>query len=370
MNLRIPGPTPVPQDILEAMSGPMINHRGPEFKELLFRVTTGLKQAFETGDDVFILASSGTGAMEAAIVNILFPGDMVLCTSAGAFGDRFGQIAEAFGAELIRLSAPLGTAVDPAEVRMALKRAPDVKAVLVTHNETSTGVTNDLESIAEVVKGEFDKLLVVDAVSSQCSIPLRTDAWRCDVVASASQKGWMLPPGLGFISFSERAWEAHAQARMPRFYFDLSAYKHSFEMGQTPYTPNLSAMFSLNLILGKILAEGMDAIFQRHIKLGQMTRDGVRGLGLSVFPDERVASNTVTAVDVPEGVDAQHLLTLMREEHGVVLAGGLQSLRGKIFRIGHMGHCTPEEIQGMLEALATVLPKVGFTPSKVGAAGH
>lgn len=360
MNLRTPGPIPVPDDILEAMSGPMINHRGPEFKEILYSVTDRLKQVFETQNDVYILTSSGTGAMEAAIVNTLSPGDKVLNATIGVFGNRFGQIAEVYGAEVISLSFPLGTAVDTDKLRHALNAAPDVKAVLITHNETSTGVMNDMKVIADLVKGEFDKLLLVDGISSVCSLPLSTDAWGCDVVATASQKGWMLPPGLAFISFSERAWEAHAEARMPKFYFDVTAYKRYYEIGQPPYTPSLSTMFALDLALDKILAEGMGSIFERHATIGQMTRDGMRKLELSVFPEESVASNTITAVNIPDEVDGARLLELMREEHGVVLAGGQQSLSGKIFRVGHMGYCTPEEIQEVLDALAVVLPKVGF----------
>ena len=369
MNLRIPGPIPVPDDILETMSQPMINHRGPEFKEILYRVTARLKQVFETRGDVYILTSSGTGAMEAAIVNTLSPGDRVLCATSGVFGDRFGQIAETFGADVVTLSLPLGTAVDPERLRQALNSNPDVKAVLVTHNETSTGVTCDLEAIAEAV-GEFDKLLLVDGISSVCSLPLPTDAWHCDVVATASQKGWMLPPGLAFLSFSERAWQAHSEARMPRFYFDASAYKHYYEIGQPPYTPAVSVMFALDLALDKLLTEGMDSIFERHAAIGQMTRDGVKELGLSLFPEEGVASNTVTAVKVPSGVDGRQLLNVMRQEHGVVLAGGQGPLSGKIFRIGHMGRCTANEIEEVLEALKVVLPQVGFGSSKVAAGGN
>ena len=236
--------------------------------------------------------------------------------------------------------------------------------MLVAHNETSTGVTNDLGTIAGVVKGEFGKLLLVDGISSVASIPLHTDGWGCDVVASASQKGWMLPPGLAVLSFSPEAWSAQAEARMPRFYFDVSQYKSYYQKGQPPYTPALSVMFALDLALDKLLAEGMDRVFERHAEIGRMTRNGVRGLGLSLFPDERVASNTVTAVTVPDGVDEAELRRLMREEHGVVLAGGQAELTGKIFRIGHMGYCTREEIQDVLDALEVVLPKVGFQKAR------
>ena len=240
MNLRTPGPIPVPEDILESMSWQMINHRGPEYKDLLFRTTEGVKRVFETKNDLYIMTSSGTGAMEAAIVNTLSPGDKVVNVCVGVFGERFGEIAELFGAEVISLDFEYGTAADPDKIRETLSENPDVKAVLVTHNETSTGVTNDLQAIAAVVKGEFDKLLLVDGISSVCSIPISTDAWDCDVVATASQKGWMLPPGLAFISFSERAWEAHAEAKMPRYYFDMAMYKRYYEIGQPPYTPAIS----------------------------------------------------------------------------------------------------------------------------------
>lgn len=363
MNLRIPGPIPVPADILDAMSKPMINHRGPEFKDLLHRVTDRLKRVFDTGGDVYLFAASGTGALEAAVVNTLSPGDRVLSASAGAFGDRFGDIAEAYGADVIRLGVPWGAAVSSDEVRSALGANDDVDAVLITHNETSTGVTMDLESIAKVVKDEFDKLLLVDGVSSVCSLPLRTDDWRCDVVATASQKGWGVPPGLAFISFSERAWRAHAEARMPRFYFDVAAYKRYFEAGQTPFTPTLSVMFALDVVLDRILDEGMESVFERHARIGSMVREGVRRLGLSLFADERVASNTVTAVNVPEGVDARQLMGIMRERHNVVLAGGQQSLSGRIFRVGHMGFCAPEEIVETLDALEATLRQLGFTPA-------
>ena len=284
MNLRLPGPIPVPEDILETMSRPMINHRGPQFEEMLYRVTDGLKQVFRTAGDVFILTSSGTGAMEAAIVNTLSPGDRVLCTSMGYFGDRFGEIASRYGADVRMLSFDPGAAVDPEAVRSALEGAPDVKAVLVTHNETSTGVANDMEAIGGVVKGEFDRLLLVDGISSVCSLPLETDAWGCDVVATASQKGWMLPPGLAFLSFSEAAWEAHAGATMPRYYFDVEQYQHYFEMGQPPYTPALSVIFALDAALESIMEEGVDALWERHASIAQMTRDGIRGAGAVDLP--------------------------------------------------------------------------------------
>ena len=361
MNLRIPGPIPVPDDILEEMSEPMINHRGPEYKDLLFRTTDRLKQVFETTGDVWVITSSGSGAMEAAIVNTLSPGDKGVNATIGVFGNRFTDIAEIYGAEVITLSFPFGEVIDLDTLRDTLNDDPDIKAVMVTHNETSTGVTNDLQAVAEVVKGEFDKLLIVDGISSVASLPLSTEAWGCDVVATASQKGWMVPPGLAFISMSERAWQAHAESTMPKFYFDAAMYKRYYEIGQPPYTPSVSTMFALDLALDQLIAEGMGSVFERHASIGQFTRDGIKGLGLSIFPkDESTASNTVTAVTIPEGMDGAKMLGLMRTEHNIVMSGGQASLSGQIFRIGHMGKTTTDDIQEVFDALKIVLPQVGF----------
>lgn len=359
MNLRTPGPIPVPDDILESMSWQMINHRGPEYKELLYRVTDGVKQVFDTRSDLYILTSSGTGAMEAAIVNTLSPGDKVINVCVGVFGQRFGEIAEVFGAEVVSLDFPFGSAADPDKVRETLLANPDAKAALVTHNETSTGVTNDLEAIARVIREESDALVLVDGISSVCSIPINTDAWGCDVVATASQKGWMLPPGLAFISFGERAWQAHAKAKMPRYYFDMAMYKRYYEIGQPPYTPAISVMFALDIALERIMSEGIGGIYERHATIGKSTREGVKALGLTLFPDESVASDTVTAVNVPDGIDGGKLVATLRDEHGVVLTGGQGPLGGKIFRIGHLGYTTEREIREVMDALSAALPKAG-----------
>ena len=243
-NLRVPGPTPVPEDIVEAMGTPMVNHRGPEFHELITRVTSQLKQVFMTQNDLLILTASGTGSLEAAIVNTLSPGDKVIAATAGSFGDRFIDLARAYGADLRVLEFEWGAAVDPGAIRQALREDPGVKAVMLTHNETSTGITHPLRELAEVVKGEFNKLLLVDAVSSLGCVPLPVDAWNCDVVGTASQKGFMIPPGLSFISMSGAAWEAQKTATMPKFYFDLDAARRFLERGQTPFTPAMAALCS------------------------------------------------------------------------------------------------------------------------------
>jgi aspartate aminotransferase-like enzyme len=361
-NLRTPGPTPVPEDIVAAMSEPMINHRGPEFFDLIIEATEKLKQVFMTQNDLYILTASGTGALEAAIVNTLSPGDKVLGVSAGSFGDRFCDAAEAYGANVQRLTFEWGEPVDPQAIRQALRDNPEIKAVLITHNETSTGVTHDLENIARVVKDEFDKLLIVDAVSSLGCIPLPVDGWQCDVVGTASQKGFMIPPGLAFVSLSEAGWQAQKTAAMPRFYFDLAEAQKYLERGQTPWTPNVSALYGLRYALDKMLDEGLENVFARHASVGQFTRDGVRNLGLELLcADETRASDTVTAIKMPQGVDGSKLMGLMRTEENVVLAGGQGKLSSKIFRIGHLGYVSQADIEEVLEALKRVLPRVAFS---------
>ncbi len=359
MNLRIPGPTPCPPSVLEAVARPMINHRGREFAQLMGRVVDRLKRFYRTQGDVLVLTASGTGGMEAAVVNTLSPGDRVLAVIIGAFGERFAAIAQAYGAEVVRLEYEWGRAADPDDVGRALRRDPAIKAVLVTHNETSTGVTNPLAEIAQVVR-EQERLLLVDAVSSLGAIPVETDAWGLDVVVTGSQKGWMVPPGLAFVSMSRRAWEAYREARMPRFYLDLGRHKDLLERGQTPWTPALSVLYGLDVALAMMEEEGLDHIFARHARLGQLTREGVKALGLELLADERYASNTVTAVKVPAGVDERALRRLLEDEYGVIVAGGQGKLAGKIFRIGHLGWATEEDIRGALAALAQALPQVGY----------
>jgi len=359
MNLRIPGPTPVPPKVLEACARPMINHRGPEFAAILDRATKRVKEVFLTQNDVFILTTSGTGVMETAVVNTLSPGDRVLAICGGAFGDRFANIAKTYGADVSRLDVEWGKAADPGDVRRALAADPAIKAVLIVHNETSTGVTNPLAEIAKVVR-EFDKLLLVDAISSLSAIPVRTDDWGLDFVVTASQKGWMVPPALAMVSVSPRAWEAHAKAKMPRYYFDVATAKDYLERGQTPWTPAVSVFYGLDLALGMMAQEGLENIFARHRRIGQFTRDGAKSLGLKLFADERFASDTVTAVKVPEGVDGKALQKLCLDEYDLVMAGGQAKLAGKIFRIGHLGFVSEEDVQAALDVLAKALPRVGF----------
>jgi len=362
-HLRIPGPTPCPREILQAMTKQMINHRGEEFGQILNEVTAKLKILFQTKGDVVILTGSGTGGLEAVIVNSLSPGDKVLSVSVGVFGERFAAIAEQFGAEVIPLRFEWGKAADVDAVRQALQAEPKIKAVLVTHNETSTGVTNDLASISSAVK-EFDKLLLVDAISSMSSINLPVDDWHCDVTVTGSQKGWMVPPGLVMVSLSQEGWQAQAKAKMPRFYWDFAKAKSYLEKGQTPWTPAISIIFGLSVSLEMMLREGLANIIARHARIGQAARDGVKSLGLSLFAEEGYASNTVTAVAAPDGLDTKKMLRILREEHRVVLSGGQQRLDGKIFRIGHLGWVNEGDIEAVISALKVVLPQAGFRSAR------
>ena len=364
-NLRLPGPTPVPPDVVEAMSKQMIDHRGAEFAEMLRRITANLQRAFLTKNDIFVFTSSGTGAMEAAIVNTLSPGDRVLAVTVGNFGDRFARIATAYGADVNVLKFPDGEAVDPERVRQALKDDPAVTTVLVTHNETSTGITNELGVIAPIVKGEFDKLILVDAISSLGSINLPVDAWDLDVVIAGSQKGWMCPPGLAMISFSERAWKASETAKMPRFYFSLAEAKKSFGLGQTPWTPAISLMYGLDHALQQMLVQGdMESVYAFHQKIARYTRDGLKALGLKlVATEEKYASNTVTAAFLPEGIKDEDLLNMLRDDYDIIAAEGRGLLAGRVFRIGHMGYVSTEDIDDVLAALKEALPKLGYQPA-------
>lgn len=362
IHLRIPGPTPVPDQILDAMTAQMINHRGPAFKELLERVTLRLKEFFQTENDLYVMTSSGTGAMEASIVNTLSPGDRVLALTIGSFGQRYVQIAEAFGADVVKLEAPYGKAINPDDVDKRLSDDPTIKAVIVTHNETSTGVTNPLRSIAEVTRSH-DRLLLVDAISSIGSIDLPVDAWECDVVSTASQKGWMSPPGLSMISVSGRAWEAWKTSTMPRFHWDFGQLRSYFERGQTPWTPAVSTFYALDAGLEAIAREGLANVFERHASVARRARDGARALGLSLLAEEEVASNTVTAINAPQGIDLAQLLKICREEYGLVLAGGPGPLAGKVFRIGHLGHVNEDDIDVVIDTLREVLQRLGFKGS-------
>jgi aspartate aminotransferase-like enzyme len=358
--LRVPGPTPCPPEVLKAMAWQMVNHRGPEFHQMLTDVIADLKKVFQTKNDLLLLTGSGTGGLEAAIVNTLSAGDKVLSVSIGVFGDRFASIAKEFGADVISLKVEWGKAADPDAIKKAIKDNPGIKAVMVTHNETSTGVTNNLQAISNVVKNA-GKLLIVDAISSLGSINLPVDEWHCDVVITASQKGWMVPPGMAMVSVSPEAWQAHAAAKMPRFYWDFTRAKKSFdEKKENPWTPAISIVYAFNVALKMMRKEGIENIFARHTRVGKMIRDGIKKLGLPLFAEETHASNTVTAVGIPADLDGKKLRQILREEYQIVLAGGQQTLDGKIFRIGHLGMVNEKDVKEILTAIEKVLPLVGY----------
>jgi len=358
--LMIPGPTPVPQSILLAGARPMINHRGPEFKAALDESTEGLKRVFQTSHEVYILTASGTGGLEAAVVNMLSPGDKVLSVSIGVFGDRFATIASTYGADVEKMDFEMGAAADPKQVaaRLAADKKKEIKAVLVTHNETSTGVTNDIKTIGAAVH-EHGALLLVDGISSLVAMDCQMDNWHLDVVVAGSQKAFMIPPGLCFIAINDRAQQAMKAAKMPRFYFDLAKAKSYLDQGQTPWTPAVPQVLQLREALKLLEKEGLQNCFARHARLANATRAGVRGLGLKLLADEAHASNAVTAVRRPEGVDVADLRKLMREKYGVVLAGGQGALKNDIFRIGHLGLVGETDIIGAMGALGVVLQELG-----------
>jgi aspartate aminotransferase-like enzyme len=360
-NLRIPGPTPIPPAVAEAMARPMINHRGPEFAAMVARITTQLQHFFQTTQPVLGFPSSGSGAMEAAIVNCCSPGDAVLSVTCGAFGNRLANIAETFGLRVTRHEVEWGRAADAAAVARAMSAIPDLHGVLLTHNETSTGVTNDIQALAQAIRGQSgDTLILVDAVSSLGCVDLRMDEWDLDVVFTGSQKGWMVPPGLAMIAASERAWEATERATLPRYYWDFRMTRKSLEKGQTPYTPPVSIYYGLDVSLPMMRAEGREAIFARHAAAGSLVRGRAQAMGLELFADPAFASNTVTAIRAPEGVDAKALTKALREDEGVVIAGGQELLEGKIIRIGHLGYFTEADLAACMDALERRLSALGY----------
>jgi len=358
--LLIPGPTPVPPEVLSALRHPMINHRSADFKAVLSEVTDGLKWAYQTKNDVLILTASGTGAMEAAIVNTLSPGDRVLILNIGAFGSRFIKIAKAYGLNFDEMKIERGKSADPKAVEQKLKedKNKEIKAVIFQQNETSTGVLNDVRAIASVVQ-PYGALTIVDAVSGLLTADLKVDEWGLDVVAAGSQKAFMVPPGLSFISMSERAWKSYETSKLPKFYFDLGAAMKFAQTGETPWTPCLTIAFGMQVSFKMLKAEGLENVFMRHEKLALAVRAGIRALGFSCLADDRCASKAVTAVVPPEGVDAEALRKAAREQYGVVLAGGQEDLKGKIFRIGHLGYVDKMDIIAAFSALEIIGSQMG-----------
>jgi aspartate aminotransferase-like enzyme len=356
MNLRIPGPTPLPPDVLQAVGQQMINHRGPEFEAMFADLTNWLKVFYETENDVFILTSSGTGGMEAAVVNTLSPGDRVLCVTIGVFGQRFAEIAEAYGVDVTRMAYPMGMAAKPDQVAAKIAAEGPFAAVIFTQNETSTGVTNDVEGLCRAIKASQSPapLILVDGISGLGAIRVQMDAWGVDVLVAGSQKAWMAPPGLAFIGFGPKAWEAYARARLPRFYFDLGQARDYAVKHQTPATPNLLAMYGLHVSLQRMVAEGPAKIAARHQQIGEYCREGCLKLGLNLFAESGYYSNTVTAATLGAGISAKKILESLRVKYNIV-CGSTKAPGVEMLRIGHMGYVSEADLDEVFAALRELL---------------
>jgi len=354
--LFTPGPTPLPPQVQEALARPILHHRTAQYRALFKRVLQGLATVLQTRQQVVLFTSSGTGAMEAAVCNLLSPGDQAIVILGGKFGERWLHLCQAYGIKATPIEVAYGDAVDPERVRQALKHPPEAKAVFATLCETSTGVVHDIPAIAALVR-HTDSVLVVDAISGLLAEECKTDEWGLDVVVSGSQKGLMLPPGLSFMSLSEQAWRLVEQANSPRFYFDLRLYREALADDDTPFTSGVSLVVALDEALKLILAQGVPQVIQRAQLMAQATRAGVEAMGLALFAKR--PANAVTAVSVPNGVDGKRLLKHLQDRYHVTLAGGQGEMAGKIFRIAHMGFIAPFDILVALAALELSLLELG-----------
>ncbi|HYH27286.1 MAG TPA: alanine--glyoxylate aminotransferase family protein [Actinomycetota bacterium] len=364
--LMTPGPTPVPPEVLLAQGSPLVYHRGPGYGELLREVTAGLRSMLKTRGDVLAFTASGTGGLESAIANCFSAGDRVVVPVAGYFGERFAKIAKAFGLDVRTVEYEWGRAARPEDIAEALAEAP-TKGVLAQHSETSTGVVHDIEGLARVTK-EAGALFVVDVISSLGAVPYGGDSWGIDVAVGGSQKALGATPGIAFVSVSEDAWAASNDATLPRFYFDWAAYKQSADLPdpESPWTPAISLMLGLRAAIRLYLEEGEEAVLERHRILSEATKEGVRALGLDLDGEHPERAWAVTAVRAPEGVDGNELVARVRKEQGIILAPGQGPLKGKVFRIGHLGFYDRLDILRCLGALEITLGKMGY-PVKHGA---
>jgi len=363
--LRIPGPTPLPERVVRAMSQAMIDHRGPEFSAMHKEIAAGVREVFGTAEaDLLILSSSGTGSMESAVANLVSPGDKVVVCTCGVFGDRFADINAAYGAQVLKLAVDWGTPTDPAELAGLLAANPDAGIVFLTHNETSTGVTNPLQGLARVAR-DAGRLVVVDAISSASSMALQMDAWGLDVVLSGSQKGWMAPPGIAFAAVAPRAWEAVERSSSPRYYFDWKSHRTWAEKGFTPSTPAVSTLFAVREGVRMLREEGLENVYERHRRIADATAAGLAAAGLSLLAQQGFRSATVTSAVVPEGVEVEALRKLLRSRHGVVIAGGrgTAKISERIIRVGHLGAVTVGDIVQVLWAIEQALEELDHAPA-------
>jgi aspartate aminotransferase-like enzyme len=361
--LLAPGPTPVPPAVLQAMAQPIIHHRTPEYEGLFAEVRQNLRRLFQCKNEVLMFAASGTGAMEGAVANTLSPGDQAVVVRGGKFGERWADICEAYGVRVLPVDVPYGKSVEPRAVEAALAQAPGSKAVFATHSETSTGAVHDIQALAGIVR-RTESLLIVDAITSLGVMDLPMDAWEVDIVVSGSQKALMLPPGLSFAALSDRTWERVPQARLPKFYFDFVKERKAIEGNQSAYTPAVSLVVGLRESLRLILAEGLPGVFARHDRLARATQAGVRALDLELFAEHPGAA--CTAVKAPAGIDGGAIVKGLRKR-GITIAGGQGSMKGKMFRVSHMGYVDTFDVLTALGALEMVLADLGH-PVTLGAA--
>jgi aspartate aminotransferase-like enzyme len=364
--LMIPGPTPVPEAALLALAKHPIGHRTSEFSNILAEVTENLKWLHQTQSDVLTLNVSGTGAVEAGIINFLSPGDRILVGSNGKFGERWVEVGQAYGLNVEEVKVEWGKPLDPAVFAEKLQAdtQKQIKAVIITHSETSTGVLNDLETINRHVKEHGEALIIVDAVTSLGAFNLPVDAWGLDIVASGSQKGYMIPPGLGFVSVSPKAWEAYKTAKLPKYYLDLGKYRKATAKNTTPFTPPVNLIVALHTTLRIMKEEGLESIFARHERLKNATRAAIQGLNLPLFAADSSASPAITAV-APQGIESDKIRSLMKKRFDIALAGGQDHLSNKIFRIGHLGFVSDRDILSCIASLEVTLKELGyedFTP--------
>ncbi|MBM3235566.1 alanine--glyoxylate aminotransferase family protein [Candidatus Poribacteria bacterium] len=361
--LFTPGPTPIPTEALLSMARPIDYHRSPESANVIKEVAENLKHVFQTQNDVLILTSSGTGAMEGAVANLLSPSDKVLVIRSGKFGERWGEICVAYGVEFVSIDIEPGLSVEPQAVADILKSNPDIKAVFSTLCETSTGALHDIEALGQITR-DTPTLLVVDAVSALGADDLQMDNWHVDVVVSCSQKGLMTPPGLGFASLSERAWEAVEKSTLPKYYFDFQKARSELAKGSTPYTPAITFIIALQQSLRLICDEGIRNVLSRHARLAEATRAAVKALGLQLFAAH--PANTLTSIRFPGGLDSKAFVNNMRKQHGITYAGGQEELSGKIIRIAHLGWMNEYDVMVAISALEMGLAEAGYNV-KLGA---
>ena len=364
--LFTPGPTPVPPQVLAALAEPVLHHRAPDFRVVYERVLERLKEVHRTESPVLLFTSSGTGAFESAIANLVSPGDRVLAVTAGSFGERWASMARQYGAEVEELRYAWGETPSPDDLRAKLDAIDDVALVFLVHSETSTGVVSDVRRLAEVVR-DAGALSVVDAVSSLGAVPLEMDEWGLDVVVAGAQKALMTPPGLATAAVSDAAWERVGAASSPRFYFDWERTRAAQEKLDSAFTPAVSLVVALDVALGLLLEQGLEAAFERHRRLGRSCRAGIKAMGLELFSPDEDRSAVVTAARMPDGFESSQLTLALRERHGVTIAGGQGELKNAIFRIGHIGWYDEFDIATALNAVELVLGEMG-APIEAGVA--